>query len=334
MENLTLFTLANKNGITIKVSNYGGIITSILAPDKNGTFEDIVLGYQNIDEYQNNSSYFGCIVGRYANRIAMGKMVIDNKEYQLATNNGSNHLHGGTHGFDKMIWEAEEFQDEQQVGLHLRYLSKDGEESYPGNLAVLVTYTLNNDNELKIDYKAETDKKTVINLTNHSYFNLTGNVKRDILDHELQLFADNYTPVDSNLIPTGKLENVEGSPFDFNKTKRIGSHIENVPGGYDHNYQLKHTETGLRKVAVVIEPESKRKLEVFTTQPGMQFYSANFLDGSIIGREGRPYKKHYAFCLETQHFPDSPNHPEFPDTILKPGENYNEITTYKFLIDL
>ncbi len=324
-----LFTLKNKNGMTVKITNYGGIVTSISVPDKNGNFDDVVLGYDNLEGYLKETPYFGAIVGRYANRIAKGKFTIDGKEYNLAINNGPNSLHGGIKGFDKVVWDAEPFQKANDTGIKLHYLSKDGEEGYPGNLDVSVTYTLTDDNELRIEYSATTDKATPVNLTHHSYFNLAGTSGRDILGQVLFIDADRYTVVDDNLIPTGELGDVTGTPMDFRKPAVVGSGIDKVKGGYDHNYVL-NNKGKLAKVARLYDPVSGRYMDVFTTEPGVQFYSGNFLDGSITGKKGVIYKKHFGLCLEAQHFPDSPNHPEFPNTILKPGEKYTQTTVYKF----
>jgi aldose 1-epimerase len=323
-----LYTLKNDSGFTIKITNYGGIVTSIFVPDKNGKFDNVVLGYDNLDEYLKDAPYFGAIVGRYANRIAKGKFVIDGKEYTLAVNNGTNHLHGGIKGFDKVVWDAQEIQIEKEVSLKLHYISNDGEEGYPGNLEVTIIYSVTNENELKIEYSAITDKPSPINLSHHSYFNLAGSSGRDILDQTLFIDADRYTIVDETLIPTGELRAVSG-PMDFRKPKKVGSSINDVPGGYDHNYVLNNNET-FAKVAELFDSISGRRMEVFTDEPGMQFYSGNFLDGSLTGSNGIIYRKHFGLCLETQHFPDSPNHLGFPNTILKPGEEYKQKTVYRF----
>jgi aldose 1-epimerase len=323
-----LYTLKNGSGFTVKITNYGGIVTSILAPDKNGNFDNVVLGYENLEGYLKDTPYFGAIVGRYANRIAKGKFVLDGQEYILAVNNGQNHLHGGLKGFDKVVWTAEEFQSETEAGLKLNYLSVNGEEGYPGNLAVKLTYTVTNDNELKIEYLAISDKPTPVNLSHHSYFNLAGTSGRDILDQILFIDADNYTVVDETLIPTGELRDASG-PMDFRNEMRVGKRIGEVDGGYDHNYVLNNNGT-FTKVAQLTDSISGRIMEVYTDEPGMQFYSGNFLDGSITGSNGMVYRKHFGLCLEAQHFPDSPNHPEFPNTILRPGEEYKQKTVYKF----
>jgi len=332
-QEVSLFILENANGMIVKITNYGGTITSILFPDKQGKIEDVVLGYKDFSGYLDKGNpFFGCLVGRFANRIAKGKFKLDGVEYKLAINNGPNSLHGGLKGFDKVVWEAKEISDSISTGLELSYLSKDGEEGYPGNFLAKVIYTLTNNDELKIEYFAETDKSTPINLTNHTYFNLTGDAKRDILDHEIKIEATKFTPVAEDLIPTGELKEVKETPFDFSELKKIGKDMAATGAGYDHNYVVNEGKTGIQKIAEVIENESKRKLEVFTDQIGVQFYTGNFLDGTVIGREGKPYSKHFGFCLETQHFPDSPNQPNFPSCILKPGEKFNQTTIYKFSI--
>ncbi len=323
----SLYTLSNKNGATVKITNYGGIVTSWTAPDKNGSKSSIVLGFDSLSGYLAKPPYFGALIGRYGNRIANGKFKIGDSSYSLATNNGKNHLHGGLKGFDKVVWEAS--MVDSLAALTLSYTSKDGEEGYPGNLKVTVVYTLSDDNELGIEYSAETDKPTVLNLTNHSYFNLTGSVDNNILGHSLKINADAFTPVDSTLIPTGILQPVKGTPFDFTTATAIGARIANVPGGYDHNYVLNSKDGSLQLAAVLTDSVSGRKLEVFTTQPGLQFYTGNFLDGSIKTSDGKAINKNAALCLETQHFPDSPNQPSFPSTLLKPGEKYHSITKYK-----
>jgi aldose 1-epimerase len=322
-----LYTLTNKNGAAVKITNYGGIVTSWVAPDKNGSKSSIVLGFDSLSGYLAKPPYFGALVGRYGNRIANGKFKIGDSSYTLATNNGKNHLHGGLKGFDKVVWDAA--MVDSVPALTLTYTSKDGEEGYPGNLKVTVVYTLSDDNELGIEYSAETDKPTVLNLTNHSYFNLTGSVENNILHHALKINADAYTPVDSTLIPTGLLQPVKGTPFDFTTATAIGARIGNVPGGYDHNFVLNSKDGSLQLAAVLLDSLSGRKLEVYTTQPGLQFYTGNFLDGSIKTSDGKAINKNAALCMETQHFPDSPNQPSFPSTLLKPGEKYHSITKYK-----
>lgn len=325
-----LFTLINHCGITLKVTNYGGRITSLIVPDKNGKSGDIVLGFDSLSGYLAANPYFGAIVGRYGNRIAKGKFEIDGNKYTLAQNNGVNQLHGGIKGFDKVVWKAEDFKTEKSVGIRLSYLSRDGEEGYPGNLNAVVTYTLTDDNRLIFDYSATSDKATPINLTQHSYFNLAG--KGDNKSHEVMISASKYTVVDSTLIPTGELRDVKGTPFDFTVSKPIGKDLLATGGnpiGYDHNYVL--DTKGIKDLAVrVVEPASGRIMEVYTDQPGVQFYTGNFLDGTITGKYGNVYKQHSGFCFETQHFPDSPNQPTFPTAILKPGETYHTTTIFMF----
>ncbi len=333
----TLYTMTNAKGMHVELTNYGGIITRVLVPDSKGKLEDVVLGYDKLEDYVKATPYFGAIVGRYGNRIARGKFTLDGKEYTLATNNGPNHLHGGKKGFDKVLWAAEPVWQGDEVGVKLTYVSRDGEEGYPGTLKATVSYFLTPDNAIRIEYLATTDKPTPVNLTNHSYWNLTGNVKRDILDHVLTINADRFTPVDQTLIPTGELASVEGTPLDFRKPTAIGARISaddqqiKFGGGYDHNYVLNRQGPGLSLAARVEEPDSGRVMEVLTTEPGVQFYSGNFLDGSNVGKGGVAYKHRYGFCLETQHFPDSPNQPKFPSTILKPGvDEYKTTTVYRF----
>lgn len=325
------YTFTNVNGMSVSMINYGGIVTHLIVPDRDGNLQDVVLGYDNLQQYlDNNSPYFGAIAGRYANRIALGKFSIDGNEYQLATNNGTNHLHGGLKGFDKVVWDVEDFIFPDSAGVVLTYLSPDGEEGYPGYLLSKVIYTLNNNNELRIDYEAETDKPTPINLTHHSYFNLGGQGNGDIYNHQLQIFADYYIPVDETLIPTGELSPTAMTYMDFTAPIEIGNGIHQVDGGYDHTFVLNNFDGSVREVARVIENKSGRLMKVFTDQPGIQFYSGNFLDGSITGKESKVYKQHYGFCLETQHFPDSPNQPDFPPTLLRPGEKYQTTTIYRF----
>jgi aldose 1-epimerase len=335
---VSLYTVTNSKGSVMKVMNYGGIITSLMVPDKDGKFGDIVLGYDSLAGYLKSNPFFGALIGRYGNRIAKGKFSLDGKTYTLATNNGPNHLHGGEKGFDKVFWNIEETSNSKGVGLKLTYNAKDMEEGYPGNLSVQVTYILADNNELQIDYKATTDKKTIVNLTQHTYFNLN-EAKSDILSHKLTLVSDNYLPVDPTLIPTGKLQPVKGTPFDFNTPTAIGSRINsNDPqlkagNGYDHCWVLNgKTEEGLRVAAVLYDSISGREVTVRTTEPGLQFYSGNFLDGSITGKNNIVYNFRYGLCLETQHFPDSPNRPEFPRVILEPGNTYTTRTVYSFSI--
>jgi aldose 1-epimerase len=326
-----IYTLTNKNGVQVKISNYGGVVTSWMAPDKNGIKSSIVLGFDSLSGYLAKPPYFGALIGRYGNRIANGRFRIGNTFYTLAVNNGKNHLHGGNKGFDKVIWDVAPFID-SVASLTLKYFSRNGEEGYPGNLKVTVIYKLADDDALSIEYQAETDKATPVNLTNHSYFNLTGNVNNSILDHILFINADHYTPVDSSLIPTGEIKSVDGTPFDFSKPERIGARINQVKGGYDHNFVLNRKDNSVQPAAILSDLLSGRKLEVFTTEPGIQFYSGNFLNGSIKTSDGKPIGSHSALCLETQHFPDSPNEPGFPSTLLNPGEKYYSLTKYKISV--
>ena len=328
-KSVDLYTLTNANGLKAEIITFGGIITSLQVPDRNGKFADIVLGCDSVNDYAKKSPYFGALIGRFGNRIAKGKFTLDGVEYKLATNNGPNHLHGGIKGFDKVVWKAKSMQTKEGPSLKLTYKSRDGEEGYPGNLSCTVVYTLTNNNELKISYEAKTDKATIVNLTHHSYFNLGGHNSGDILGHELQIFADHFTPVDKDLIPTGEIKPVKGTPMDFTKPMAIGSRIKQVEGGYDHNYVLNSSDGSLALAASVYEPKSGRVMEVFTTEPGIQFYTGNFLDGSIKGK-GTTYNKHAGFCLEAQHFPDSPNEPKFPPVVLRPGEKYTQLTVHKF----
>ncbi len=324
-----LYTMENPAGMQIQITNYGGIVTSIKVPDKNGKFDDIALGYDSLKGYLIETPYFGAIVGRCANRISYGKFTLDGKEYTLSTNEGPHHLHGGTEGFDKKIWQPTPMTDDSTASLKLTYTSSDGEEGYPGNLDVTVVYSLTKDNKFKIEYTAKTDQATPINLTHHTYFNLAGTSGRNILDHVLMIEADKYCVTNPDLTPTGEIRDVEGTNMDFRTPMPIGARIGMVPGGYDHNYVLNNNGQ-FGKVAELYDPKSGRVIEVFTTEPGMQFYSGNFLDGSIVGEYGLVYQKHYGLCMETQHFPDSPNHPNFPDNILRPGDTYKQLTIYKF----
>ncbi len=334
----SLFTLTNQNGMKVSITNYGGIIVSVLVPDKNGVLGDVVLGYDSLNHYAATNPYFGAIIGRYGNRIAKGKFTIDGKAYTLATNNGQNHLHGGIKGFDKVIWNAE-VKDGAEPSLLLTYLSKDGEEGYPGNLNCKVTYTLTNDNAIKIDFEAKTDAPTIVNMCNHSYFNLTGE-NTDILNHSLQIFGKQFCAVDDNLIPLKGTSEVKGTPFDFTQSKLIGKEINQDNNiqirnglGYDHCWVLdKRSLDKLEVAAIAIDSISGRKLTVETTEPGIQFYSGNFLNGTITGKYGIKYNKRSGFCLETQHFPDSPNRPDYPSTILRPNEKYASTTLYKFSV--
>ena len=333
-----LYTLTNKRGAEVSIMTYGARVVSLKMPDRNGKIGDIVLGYDNLDGYLKDTAFFGAIAGRYANRIAHGKFSLDGKTYTLPLNDGPNSLHGGTQGFDKRVWTAKDVSTPAAEALELTYLSKNGEEGYPGNLTSHVTYTLTENDELRIDYSATTDKDTILNLTNHSYFNLAGEGNGDILDEEMMINADQFTPIDATFIPTGKLENVAGTPFDFRKPTPIGARIDQdneqlkFGKGYDHNFVLNRDgKTGLVLAARVYDKKSGRELEVLTTQPGVQFYSGNFLDGSIHGKGGVAYGHRFGFCLETQHFPDSPNHPNFPSAVLKAGARYHQVTVFKFL---
>jgi aldose 1-epimerase len=331
-----LYTMTNSRGMEVRAMNYGGIIVSLRVPDKKGMLADVVLGFDTLDAYLNNKPYFGAIIGRYANRIAKGKFPLDGVEYRLARNNGMNSLHGGLKGFDKVLWHGEQFENNHGIGVVFTYTSKDGEEGYPGNLKTTVTYTLTDQNELQIDYEATTDKATPVNLTNHSYFNLAGEGNGDILRHELMLNADRFTLVESTLIPTGELPSVARTPFDFTKPTAIGARIDAnneqlaIAHGYDHNFVLNRKSSRLELAGRVHEPQTGRVLEVYTTEPGIQFYTGNFLDGTITGKNEHAYKKRAALCLETQHFPDSPNHSHFPSSVLKPELIYHSRTVYKF----
>jgi aldose 1-epimerase len=329
---ITEYTIINKNGMLVSILNYGGTVTKIITKDKAGNDGDVVLGYDSLSGYlQKGNPYFGALIGRYANRIAKAKFTLDGKEYKLAVNNGANTLHGGFKGFDKVILSVEKLFGDSSI--QLTYKSKDGEEGYPGNVTATVVYSLSSNNELKIDYKATTDKPTPINLTNHCYFNLSAGEDSTILNHQLFLFADKYTPVDTSLIPTGKIDLVKGTPYDFTIPKLIGKDLDSVKGGYDHNWVINRTAKGLEKTATVYHAASGRFMEVFTTEPGIQFYSGNFLDGTLTNTKGgKKYVQHAALCLEAQHYPDSPNQPSFPSTILKPGETYTQTTVYKFSV--
>lgn len=333
-QSVDLYTLTNTRGMEARIMTYGGVVVSLKAPDRSGKLEDVVLGYEKLDGYLTDKRFFGGLIGRYGNRIAKGKFSLNGQPYTLATNNGENHLHGGLKGFDKQLWQASEVKDPKGAGLKLTYLSKDGEAGYPGNLSVTVVYTLTNDNELKIEYSATTDKDTVVNLTNHSYFNLAG--KGTILNHEVMLNADRFTPTDKGAIPTGELRSVKGTPMDFTQPTAIGARINQQDEqltfgtGYDHNWVLNSSGGTLALAARVTESGSGRVMEVWTTEPGIQFYTGNFLDGTAMGKGGQAYQQRSGFCLETQHFPDSPNKPSFPSTALKPGQKYATTTVYKF----
>ena len=333
-DSVVIYTLTNANGVEMRVMTYGGIITSLKVPDRAGAIGDIVLGQDSLAGYLREHPYFGAIVGRYANRIAEGRFTLNGQQYQLAVNNGVNALHGGVRGFDKVVWSGEPFERAGERGVILRYTSPDGEEGYPGTLQAKVTYTLTDSNKILIDYEATTDKATPVNLTQHSYFNLRGS--GDILDHQLTLGAAQYTPVDTTLIPTGEIAAVEGTPFDFRAPQRVGERI-NEPNeqirrglGYDHNFVLTRSDTGLAFAARLADSTSGRTLEIHTTEPGIQFYSGNFLDGTITGKRGAVYAHRNGLCLETQHYPDSPNQPSFPSTILEPGSTYRSRTVWTF----
>ncbi len=331
-EPVTQYTLTNPSGMQVRILNYGGTVTNILVPDKNKELGDVVLGFDSLAGYlQTGNPYFGCLVGRYGNRIAKGKFSIDGQTYQLTLNNNGNTLHGGVKGLDKVIWQATKQAGDSS--LLLTYTSKDGDQGFPGNLSVEVVYTLTSDNALQIAYTATTDKATPVNLTNHCYFNLSAGRENTILNHEVMIQADQYTAVDTLLIPTGQLPAVKGTAFDFTTAKTIGKEINTVKGGYDHNWVLNRKGNELEKIATVYDAGSGRLMEVFTTEPGLQFYTGNFLDGTLKGTKGnKVYPQHAAFCMETQHFPDGPNQPSFPNTILKPGEKYHSVTRYQFSV--
>jgi aldose 1-epimerase len=332
----SLYTLGNAHGLEARITNYGGILVSLTVPDRRGKFGNVVLGFDTLEGYLNEHPCFGAIIGRYANRIASGLITLNGREYQLTRNDQENHLHGGLKGFDKIVWAAEERESISGPALDLRYVSPDGEEGYPGNLTAEVTYSLTNENELKIDYTAVTDQTTVINLTNHSYFNLRDAGATDILGHELTIDADYFLPIDRSAIPTGEIRAVEGTPFDFRSPTRIGAHIGQddlqltYGEGYNHNWVLNDAGRTLAPVAVVHESSSGRMMEVFTTAPGLQFFSGNFPGGRFGGKLGKPYPSRSGLCLEAQHYPDSPHHAEFPSTILRPGEIYSQTTIYRF----
>jgi aldose 1-epimerase len=334
-QSVELFTFTREGAPTVAVTNLGGHIVKILAPDRSGRMADVTLGYRDFAGYLTDKNYFGSIVGRYANRIAKGRFTLDGKTYTLAVNNGPNSLHGGPTGFQTRVWTPKVVTGPDGDALELTYVSKDGEEGYPGTLTAKVVYSLRKDGGLVLDYTATTDAPTVVNLTNHAYFNLTGEGEGTILGHEMQIEADSFTPVDSTLIPTGKIQPVEGTPFDFRKPVAIGARIDapddqlKAGGGYDHNFVLRGKMGELRLVARARDPKSGRVLEVFTTEPGIQFYSGNFLDGTTVGTSGKPYVRRGAFCLEAQHFPDSPNQPSFPSVVLRPGQTYRQTTVYR-----
>jgi len=332
------YTLKNAAGVEVRIINYGAIVTSIRVPDRDGRLADIVLGYDSLAGYLGDNAYLGAIVGRYGNRIGKGKFKIDEQEFQVTINDGTNHLHGGKIGFNKVLWDAKVGASTAEPALALTYVSLDGEEGYPGTVTLTVTYTLTNENELRIDYEGTTAKPTILNPTHHSYFNLTGNPEETILNHELTIDAAKFTPVDAGLIPTGELADVASTPFDFSKSEKIGLRI-NAPNeqlqfgrGYDHNWVLNNYDRAVHKVVTLYEPLSGRLMEVFTDQPGMQFYSGNFLNGTIRGKNGALYQHRTGLCLEAQCFPDSPNKPNFPSVILRPGQIYHQRTIYKFSI--
>ncbi len=330
-----IYTLTNSQGMEARITNFGGIVVSLKTPDRNGNLADIVLGHDSVEKYA-GSPYFGALIGRYGNRIANGQFTLNGETYELPKNNGPNSLHGGVKGFDKVVWTAEPVNGPDGPGLSLTYVSADGEEGYPGTLTAKVVYTLTNDDALRIEYEATTDKPTVVNLTNHSYFNFKDAGATDILGHVMMINADRYTPVDATLIPTGELAPVEGTPFDFREPTAIGARIEQDNEqlkfglGYDHNFVINRSAEGLGLAARVVEPTTGRRMEVLTTEPGIQFYSGNFLDGTITGKGGTVYQKRSGFCLETQHFPDSPNQENFPSTVLEPGQTYSTTTVYRF----
>jgi len=324
-----LFTITGKSGSSVTIMNYGATVTGIHVPDVRGHLDDIVLGFDSLEGYLGDQPYMGCICGRVANRIAGASFTLDNKTYALAANTGKNTLHGGISGFDKKVWQAEEFVDTDEAGVKMHYLSPDGEEGFPGNLDVTVKYIYTAANELKIIYRAVTDRPTYLNLTNHSYFNLTG-CREDVINHELMINADRITELSPELIPTGKFLEVEGTAFDFTKSKSIGTDAAAAGNGYDQNFVLNKEKDGLTLAATVYEQVTGRVMEVFTTEPGIQLYTANYLDGKLIGKNGLPYRKHYGLCLETQHFPDAIHHPGFPSCVLRPGEIYQQETIYRF----
>lgn len=335
---VTVYKLRNSHGAETQITNYGGIVISLKVPDRNGKFDDVVLGFNTAQDYvKKNDPYLGAIIGRYGNRIAKGRFTLNGVEYKLAVNNGENHLHGGIKGFDKVVWTGRQIRTKDGPAVVLTYLSKDGEEGYPGNLRVRVVYTLTNKNELKIDYSATTDKDTVLNLTHHSYFNLAGEGNGDILNHLLTINADRFVPTDAGSIPTGELRKVAGTPFDFLASTAIGARINQdeeqlkLGNGYDHTFVINGTPGQLRLAATARESTSGRVMEVWTTEPGMQLYTGNFLDGSLTGKSGKPYPRRSGFCLETQHYPDSPNQPSFPTTTLKKGATYKSTTIYRFI---
>src|ERR1043165_8249478 len=335
-QSVDLYTLRNTHGVEATITNYGGIVVSLKVPDRNGKFDDVVLGFNDLDSYLKPGPYFGALIGRYGNRIAKGRFTLNGVEYKLAVNNGENHLHGGIKGFDKVVWTGAEMKTRLGPALALTYVSKDGEEGYPGNLTTRVVYTLTNNNELKIEYSATTDKDTVTNLTHHSYFNLAGEGNGDILNHLVTINADRFLPTDAGSIPTGELRKVAGTPFDFLTAHRIGERINQddeqlkLGNGYDHTWIINGRPGTLRLAATAYETTSGRTMQVWTTEPGVQFYTGNFLDGTLTGKSGKIYQRRFGFCFETQHYPDSPNHPAFPTTTLKKGATYTSTTIYRF----
>ncbi len=329
-DTIAMFTLTDGKGTEAKLITYGATLVSLKVPDKNGNFENVTLGFDDLKGWVDCTAYLGNSIGRYSNRIAKGKFTIDGTEYQVTVNDGENHLHGGTKGFHKVIWNAEPFSTPDSVGVTFTYFSKDGEEGFPGNMNVTNVFALKADTTLVNIISATTDKKTVCTFTHHSYFNLTGDAKRDILGHELTLVADSYTPVDETLIPTGEIKAVKGTPFDFTEPHTIGERIADVPGGYDHNFVLNKEGNEISLAARFYEPTSGRVMEISSNEPAIQIYSGNFLDGTLIGHGGKKYEKHYAFCAEPEHYPDSPNKPEFPSTLLNPGETYSNVMIFKF----
>ena len=336
-QNIDLYTLRNTHGVEAKITNYGGIVVSLKVPDRNGKFDDVVLGFNDLETYETkNGPYLGALIGRYGNRIAKGRFKLNGVEYKLATNNGENHLHGGIKGFDKVVWNGREMRTNAGPAVVLTYLSKDGEEGYPGNLNVRVVYTLTNNNELKIDYSANSDKDTVTNLTHHSYFNLAGEGNGDILNHVVTINASRFVPTDAESIPTGKLKSVAGTPFDFLKATAIGARIDQddeqikFGRGYDHTWVINGRAGTMRLAATAYESTSGRVMQVWTTEPGVQFYTGNFLDGTLTGKSGKVYQRRYGFCFETQHYPDAPNQPSFPTTTLRKGQTLKSTTIYRF----
>lgn len=325
------YTLSNDNGMEVQIINYGGIIKSIKVPDREGNQDNVVLGFGVLEKYMKDDPFFGATIGRYGNRIEDGKLTLNGEEYKLPANDGDQHLHGGPEGFFEQYWESEIVEENGRPELELSYLSEDGEMGYPGNLEVDVTFAMLEENVLRIEYEAETDKATPVNLTNHAYFNLKGDPTQTILDHKLTFPAEHYTPVDENLIPTGEIKEVEGTPFDFTEPTAIGARIDQVEGGYDHNWVLREEAADTLQLAARLEdPDSGRRMEIYSHEPGIQFYSGNFLDGSYVGQNGRKFEEHGALCLEPQHFPNSPNEPDFPSTILEPGEQYYTVSEYHF----